>query len=62
MFTLIKVLDVIEKLNISDKLEEDKYKELVKKQLEKYEKLKKVMKDFNLDKFIEVKKLKEYLK
>jgi hypothetical protein len=59
MFTLIKVLDVIEKLNISDKLEEDKYKELVKKQLEKYEKLKKVMKDFNLDKFIEVKKLKE---
>lgn len=31
MFTLIKVLDVIEKLNISDKLEEDKYKELVKK-------------------------------
>ena len=54
MYTTIKLLEVIEKMNILGKLDGEKYRDNVKKSLEKYDKLKKIMKNFDLDRFVEV--------
>ena len=63
MFTLIRVLDVVEKCFNFEKIDEKKYRELVEKYLLKYDRFKGIMKGFDLNKFVEVLywlKLKEY--
>ena len=54
MFTLIRVLDVVEKCFNLEKIDEKKYRELVDKYLIKYDRFKGIMKGFELNKFVEV--------
>jgi len=54
MFTLIRVLDVVEKCFNFEKIDEKKYRELVDKYLIKYDRFKGIMKGFELNKFVEV--------
>ena len=54
MFTLIRVLDVVEKCFNFEKIDEKRYRELVDKYLIKYDRFKGIMKGFELNKFVEV--------
>jgi len=54
MFTLIRVLDVVEKCFNFEKIDEKKYRELVDKYLIKYNRFKGIMKGFKSNKFVVV--------